>query len=64
MRERLADIREKVLVRLECANRCSPEIEKDYMHHSAPARLLAEEYFGSAKILSRLVKQVIAPALP
>jgi hypothetical protein len=36
------------------------EIEKDYRHHSVHARRLAEEYFDSAGILSRLIEQAIA----
>jgi len=35
------------------------KIERDYIRHSAAARRLAEKYFDSAEVLSRLTEQAI-----
>lgn len=36
------------------------EVERDYDRHSRAARLIAEEYFDSAKVLDRLVEEAMA----
>jgi hypothetical protein len=42
----------------EEALRAIEELNRDYRRHARAARALAEEYFDSDKVLSRLLEQV------